>query len=102
MKKRTEQWVDSAEYRFSSAKVLLIGKQYIDSVFHCQQAIELMVKAILSEQQEQDPPRDHDLLKLCSKLKWPLPPEQKKIIDELRDVSVPLRYPDDFFDTFES
>lgn len=102
MKKRTAQWVQSARYRLKSAKLLLQGHQFVDAIFHCQQSIELMLKALLSEQEEADPPREHDLLKLSNRLKFPLPPLQKQITGELHDVSVPLRYPDDFVETVES
>ena len=48
------------------------------------------------------PPRSHDLLALAALLQEEFPEKQMKIIDELHDVSVPLRYPDDLDEALEA
>lgn len=76
--------------------------QYLDAVFHFQQSIEYMLKALLSAQEGKDPPREHDLLELTGRLKTAIPADKLKIVDALHDVSIPLRYPDDFDEALES
>jgi HEPN domain-containing protein len=79
-------------------EVLLKAKSVDDSVigFHAQQAIEKMLKAILSLHQAEFR-KTHDLgelLDLLNKMGIELPPDYS-IIDELNPYAVSLRY--DFF-----
>jgi len=84
-----------------SARVLHESGQHLDAVFNFQQAIEFMMKAIITIQSKQNPPRTHDLLELAGLLGF-IPPAQRLILDELHDVSVPLRYPDDLDEALEA
>jgi HEPN domain-containing protein len=68
MKKLTAQWVQKAESDFSAARKLLRDRTLADQVcFHCQQAIEKYLKALL---QETGKPiqRTHDITVLLDQL----------------------------------
>ena len=95
MTKPVDEWVRLSEYRVKSANVLHESGQHLDAVFNFQQAIEYALKALIIHQSKENPPRTHDLLELAALLSEKLPFPQQKILDELHDVSVPLRYPDD-------
>jgi HEPN domain-containing protein len=96
-----EQWVQLSEYRLRSAHILHESGQHLDAVFHFQQAIEYLLKAVVARQ-GQTPPRTHDLLELAGLLSETLPAPQLKTLDELHDISVPLRYPDDLNEALEA
>jgi len=102
MENAAEQWKRLSDYRMQSANVLHESGQHLDAVFHFQQSIEFMLKAVIARQSSQHPPRTHDLIELATLLKKPLPADQLKILDELHDVSVPLRYPDDLDEALEA
>jgi HEPN domain-containing protein len=85
-----------------SAKVLHESGQHLDAVFNLQQSIEFMLKALIAHRSQIVPPKTHDLLELLSASKETFPAEQMKILDELHDISVPLRYPDDLDEALES
>lgn len=85
-----------------SAKVLHESAQHLDSVFNLQQALEYMLKAVITHRTQKAPPRTHDLLELVVVINEKVPPEQIRILDELHDVSVPLRYPDDLDEAIEA
>ena len=101
MTKPTQQWAKLSSYHVRSAQVLHESGQHLDAVFHFQQAIELMLKALI-QQQGTKPSKTHDLLELAACLTKPIPAEQVRILDELHDISVPLRYPDDLDEALES
>lgn len=102
MTKPAEHWLRLSEYRVRSAKILHESGQHLDAVFNFQQAIEYMLKAVIFHQRNKNPPRTHDLLRLIAELSEPVPPTPLRILDELHDVSVPLRYPDDLDEALEA
>jgi HEPN domain-containing protein len=102
MTKSVEQWARLADYRMRSAAVLHESGQHLDAVFHLQQAIEYLLKGLLQNQGLQPLPKSHDLLELLGLWKQKVPEAQRKIIDELHDISVPLRYPDDLDEAIQA
>lgn len=46
----TRQWIERARYDFETAKGMLTIRKYLYAAFMCQQAVEKMLKAILTSQ----------------------------------------------------
>ncbi len=101
MTKSVEQWIRLSEYRLKSAHVLHESGQHLDAVFNLQQAVELMMKAWVANRTQKNPPKTHDLIELAG-LVEAIPPTQRHVLEELHDVRVPLRYPDDFDEALEA
>ncbi len=92
-----KEWVDSADHDLGSAKLIFLHlPEYFDTIaFHCQQAAEKYLKAILIHR-EIEFVRSHNLIYLLDLL------SQKTVITEdqydkailLNGFSVQIRYPD--------
>ena len=99
MKETTEVWLKFARSDFK-VKELIFENDEIELIFafHCQQAIEKLLKAILVENDIQ-PPKIHDLQRLI----YLLPEKYKKQLskyktelDTLSMIYIDSRYPSDF------
>ena len=96
MKKTTRAWLRKAEEDFHAAQKLLSAKPRINSVicFHCQQAAEKYLKAIMDEW-NMIPPKTHDLEDLMAMIR-PLDPfldAMQNDLKDLTDYAVEYRYP---------
>ncbi len=69
--------------------------RYIYTVFMCHLAIEKALKALYANRVRKDPPRAHDLVYLVDKINLKLPEPYKIFIEDLNDLSVFTRYPDE-------
>jgi HEPN domain-containing protein len=69
MKKLTAEWVEKAEEDYKAARRLIRGKEPLNNTacFHCQQAGEKYLKALMQEW-GRDVPYTHDLLQLLDAL----------------------------------
>jgi HEPN domain-containing protein len=63
-----KEWLRYAENDRSSARHLLASEDYEACAFHCQQAVEKLLKAIIVKQTGQRPPHIHDLTTLLRKI----------------------------------
>jgi len=97
MKKRVEAWLRYARLDLDAAYKLLENSNLTQiSAFHCQQAVEKSLKALLEEASNKVP-RTHDLERLYGLI------EDFKIIlevdedllDQINDVYIEARYPSD-------
>jgi len=70
MSRETEprEWLRVAEVDHRAAKHLLDNADFEACAFHCQQAVEKLLKAIIVKQTNQRPPYVHDLLTLLRKV----------------------------------
>src|SRR5437660_1182218 len=93
----TREWVRKAEHDVKSARIIASGpdRLYDNICFHCQQAAEKYLKALLQES-GQPVPRTHDLLMLLSLL-LPVHPAAlrplRRGLDFLTQFAVDHRYP---------
>lgn len=55
------EWLNAAEQDRRAAQTLLQGELYGLCTFHCQQAVEKLLKAIIVQQTQQRPPSARDL-----------------------------------------
>lgn len=95
MKKTTQNWINTSDYDFKTAESLLKAKRYVYVIFMCHLAIEKILKAIISELQNETPPYSHNLKRLAQLGKIDLPDDLKVFINEINLKSVPTRYPED-------
>lgn len=98
MKKITQKWFEFAEKDLKSAEILFKGKEYEAAIYHCHQAIEKTIKAIIVEK-EIKLRKTHDLVELLSDAKINLSSDILKFIDDLNPYYNPIRYPDAFIES---
>lgn len=93
MKKITKKWLEFANNDLQSAKVLLDSKAYENAIWHCHQAVEKTIKAIVVEK-EIRLRKTHDLIGLVNDAKINLSKSLSEFIDDLNPYYNPIRYPD--------
>jgi HEPN domain-containing protein len=96
--KSAQEWMKQADYDLKSAEILLKGKRYLHAVFLCHLAVEKALKAIYANRFRKDPPRIHSLNYFVDILKIEPGEDMKKFLDQLSDLSVPTRYPEEIMD----
>ncbi len=91
----TEGWVALAERDMNAARALLDSGNLLPVGFHCQQAVEKLLKAIYALRKGEPPPRIHDLARLAAALgeevdgRWAA---EAEFLAELTDLCTRTRY----------
>lgn len=95
MKPTTREWINAAEDDLLSAQKLL-GEERLTNVvaFHCQQAIEKGLKALL-EEMENKSIKSHDLLRLQEMVGISVSKDDAVILATINEVYIDARYPGD-------
>ena len=97
MKARAEdvrEWLAYAEADRKSAHNALQMADYRDAAFHCQQAIEKLLKAVIVAETGQRPPYVHDLRTLLRRIEQiDVPEELTRIISDTDIYYTGTRYP---------
>jgi len=93
MKKITKKWLEFADNDLQSAKVLLGSKAHENAIWHCHQAVEKTIKAIVIEKGIRLR-KTHDLIGLVNDAKIDLSKSLSEFIDDLNPYYNPIRYPD--------
>lgn len=93
--KPSDEWLLQAEYDYKTAAAMFKAGRYIYAVFMCHLSIEKALKGLYAERLKKNPPKIHDLVFLSEKINLAIPAELNDFIDELNDLSVPTRYPDE-------
>ncbi|MEK7784597.1 MAG: HEPN domain-containing protein [Chloroflexota bacterium] len=89
-----QEWLRYAEIDRRSAKHLLEAGEYETCAFHCQQAVEKQLKAIVVKQTGERPPHVHDLFTLRRKIKDVETIDKiKELIVDIDSYYVSTRYP---------
>lgn len=92
----TKEWIEKADHDLGSAKVIYLHlPDYFDTIaFHCQQAVEKYIKAVLFFNKIEFQ-RSHDLIYLLELLSGKIEIEEDwyKIAVSLNNFSVQIRYP---------
>ncbi len=94
MKDRTRAWLEYAERDLAAARTLVAGGDYAVALFHCQQAIEKTLKALITETSDEEPPKIHGLLRLAEIAGVELPDATMELASDLELSYVESRYPD--------
>jgi len=95
MTNATKNWIDTANYDLKTAEVMLKSRRYIYVIFMCHLSIEKMIKAVISTEVKGLPPKSHSLLYLSQKALLAYPENIQSFIEQLDNVSVVTRYPED-------
>ena len=95
MLKATENWLAPVDYDLVTAESMLTAGRYVYVIFMCHLALEKALKALVSEETQQLPPRSHNLIRLAQLGKCALPQEQRDFLGKMNDASVVTRYPED-------
>lgn len=98
MKKITQKWREYGKKDLENATILFTGKAYEGAIWHCHQAIEKTLKAIIAEKGFKIR-KTHDLLGLVADAKINLPKNISDFIDNLNPYYNPIRYPDAIIET---
>ncbi len=95
MKPETENWLKIANDELRAASILFKEGAYLKTVEHSHAALEKLIKALIAEQ-DKNPPRIHNLLKLVSTtLIENVDDDIKTTLKELDRLYISVRYPDD-------
>jgi HEPN domain-containing protein len=92
--KLPEEWLSQADYDLKTARSMFRSRRYIYSIFFCHLTIEKALKGVYAFKLEKDPPKTHNLNYLCEQMELSVPENFQDFIDNLNNLSVPTRYPD--------
>lgn len=96
MKKETENWLKIARYDLKVAESLFKNDLYINVIEHSHAALEKLLKGIITDRNNKNPPKIHSLLELVSlALIENLETDMKKLFQELDIKYIAVRYPED-------
>jgi HEPN domain-containing protein len=94
-----QEWLQYAESDRLAAKELLADKLYTHCAFHCQQAVEKLLKAIIVKQTGRRPVHTHDLSALLEKITdVELNEAIERAVSDIDSYFVGSRYPLDVVD----
>jgi len=95
MLKETKNWIDSSDYDYKTAELMLQTGRYIYVIFMCHISIEKILKALIHESSGKLPPKTHDLIYLTKIADVQLPENSLEFIGKINNASIPTRYPED-------
>jgi len=93
--KTSEEWFRQAEYDLGTAEAMFDAGRYIYTVFMWHLSIEKALKGLYAKKFKKDPPKIHNLNYFCELVEIVLEKDLQEFIDNLNDLSVPTRYPDE-------
>lgn len=93
--KPPKEWFKQADYDLETAKAMFKTGRYIYSVFIAHLSIEKALKGLYAKKFSEDPPKIHNLNYFCEKLELNFNKDLQNFIDNLNDLSIPVRYPDE-------
>lgn len=95
MKQEAKLWVDFARDDLKSMRVMWEAHRYGPTAFYCQQIVEKMLKAVITERGNKAPRKSHDLVRLLEDAK--LADFPKAWLAEIKEMGrhyFRVRYPD--------
>lgn len=95
MNDKVNYWIDLSDYDMDTAVAMLNTKRYLYVGFMCHQSVEKIMKAVLSSQSKDLPPKIHNLIRLSEQcgLLDKMNENQKKILFLLNPLNIESRYP---------
>ncbi len=94
VREQINYWRTSSEEDFAAAKSLLEKGHFRHCLFFAHLAIEKMLKAHVTRQTKDIPPRTHNLLRLAEIAGLKLNPEQARFLTRFGLYQLEARYPD--------
>jgi len=95
MSKASKIWAQKARYDLETAESMSREGRFVYVLFCCQQSIEKILKAFLSDKTGEMPPRIHNLSRLVEFLGLDLPSARAQFLGELSDYYIQSRYLDE-------
>ncbi len=96
------EWLDQAEYDFSTAEAMFQAGRYLYVIYMCQLAVEKALKAIVTHKTRKAPPRTHKLVYLTELADIDLPESYLEFLGTLDAVGAGARYPKDLAATLKA
>lgn len=95
MNSKAQYWIDTAQYDIETAQAMLDTKRYLYVGFMCHQTIEKALKAVISKDVTEIPPKIHHLPKLAKQggIYDLMSERQKDFLEILLPLNVEARYP---------
>jgi HEPN domain-containing protein len=93
--KDVKSWLDASRYDLETAKALLKSHRYMYVLFMCQQSLEKLLKAHITAQTREFPPRVHNLARLAELTSLEFSQEEKMLLERLSLYYLQSRYPPD-------
>jgi HEPN domain-containing protein len=88
-------WLESAQHDLESAESIFDSGRYDWCLFVGHLALEKVLKAIFVDRNDNNmPPKIHNLVRLAELSKIELDDEQKFLLDKINDFNIQTRYPD--------
>jgi len=94
LEEKVNHWIELIDDDIDSAEILAKRKKKLHTGFHCQQAVEKVIKCYFIKVKDEVHPHIHDLLKLVERaeLLEKLSEEQKMLLRELNPLYIEARY----------
>lgn len=92
--KQIEYWRKTADDDIDTAAILIKSGKYIEGMFFCHLSIEKILKAIVVKQNENIPPRSHDLFYLAEQATITITETQSDFMQILMKYQLEGRYPE--------
>jgi HEPN domain-containing protein len=92
--KQIEYWTTGSEEDFAAAQSLFEKGHFRHSLFFAHLAIEKILKAHVTRQTKEIPPRIHNLIRLAEIAKLILGPKEEEFLREYSIYQLEGRYPD--------
>lgn len=94
LQKDIKYWLDIADYDIKTAAAMLKTGRYLYVLVTCEQAVEKILKALVTIKTKEFPPRTHNLLKLAGIVGVNLTEEDKLFLEKLTYYYLETRYPE--------
>ena len=91
-KKVIKYWLTTAEHNYRTAKFLLEGRRYPESLFFCHLMIEKVLKALIVHRTKTHAPYTHKLVDLAKLAKIDLSPKQIDALTTITEFNIAARY----------
>ena len=95
MNKRVAYWIDSAEHDFEVAELLFKDEKYDWCLFIAHLVLEKILKGCYVMNQDDFPPRTHDLVKLADIAGLDMDEDTIEFLDLVNTFNISTRYPDE-------
>ncbi|EMS77707.1 HEPN domain-containing protein [Desulfotignum phosphitoxidans] len=94
IKEHIKYWLDSADHDWDTVQSLFSAAKYDWCLFIGHLVLEKILKALyVQANNNQLPPKTHNLVKLARLSKLDLSMEQEILLDEVNDFNLEVRYP---------
>ena len=93
MQKDIDYWLELSKYDIKTADAMFKSRRYLYVLFTCQQAVEKMLKALVTKNIKKFPPKTHDLLKLTELSGIDVDETKKEFLSRLSFYYIETRYP---------